>query len=71
MTPDSTVRQNVLLAALSGTYLPKFAIAVDEDVDIYDPTDVAWAIIAGGSVRDIIVIPGLRGHPLTNPCPRN
>jgi len=28
---------------LSGGYLhQKFAIAVDEDVDIYDPTDIAW-----------------------------
>jgi 2,5-furandicarboxylate decarboxylase 1 len=56
----------VLLAALSSTYLhQKFAIAVDEDVDIYDPTDVAWAITTRvDPVRDIIVIPGLRGHAL-------
>jgi 2,5-furandicarboxylate decarboxylase 1 len=58
--------KNVLLAALSSTYLhQKFAIAVDEDVDIYDPTDVAWAITTRvDPVRDIIVIPGLRGHSM-------
>ena len=58
--------KSVLLAALSSTYLhQKFAIAVDEDVDIYDPTDVAWAITTRvDPVQDIIVIPGLRGHAL-------
>jgi UbiD family decarboxylase len=58
--------KTVLLAALSSSYLhQKFAIAVDEDVDIYDPTDVAWAITTRvDPVRDIVVIPGLRGHSM-------
>ena len=58
--------KSVLVAALSSTYLhQKFAIAVDEDVDIYDPTDVAWAITTRvDPVQDITIIPGLRGHAL-------
>ncbi|MFH1626293.1 MAG: UbiD family decarboxylase [Pseudomonadota bacterium] len=58
--------KNVLMAALSSTYLhQKFAIAVDEDVDIYDPTDVAWAITTRvDPIQDITIIPNLRGHAL-------
>ena len=58
--------KSVLLAALSGGYLhQKFAIAVDEDVDIYDPTDIAWAMTTRvDPVQDIVIIPGLRGHAL-------
>ncbi len=56
----------VLIAALSSTYLhPKVAIAVDEDVDIYDPQDVAWAITTRvNPVTDIVVLPDVRAHPL-------
>jgi 2,5-furandicarboxylate decarboxylase 1 len=58
--------KNVLLAALSGAYLhQKFAIAVDDDVDIYDPANIAWAISTRvDPVQDIIIIPGVRGHAL-------
>ena len=58
--------KNVLLASLSSTYLhQKFAIAVDDDVDIYDPADVAWAITTRvDPVRDMTIIPGMRGHAL-------
>jgi 2,5-furandicarboxylate decarboxylase 1 len=58
--------KNVLLASLSGAYLhQKFAIAVDDDVDIYDPANIAWAISTRvDPVQDIIIIPGMRGHAL-------
>ncbi len=58
--------KNVLLASLSGAYLhQKFAIAVDDDVDIYNPTEIAWAISTRvDPVQDIIIVPGLRGHAL-------
>lgn len=58
--------KSVLLAALSSTYLhQKIAIAVDEDVDIYNPADVAWAITTRvDPVNDVQIIPGLRGHQL-------
>ena len=56
----------VLAAALSSTYLhPKVAVAVDEDVDIYDPQDVAWAITTRTNpVNDVMIIPDTKGHPL-------
>lgn len=59
--------KNCLLAALSGTYLhPKLAIAIDEDVDIYDAADVMWAISTRvNPIEDVIVIPAtMRGHPM-------
>jgi 2,5-furandicarboxylate decarboxylase 1 len=63
--------KHVLLAALSSLYPhQKIAIAVDEDVDIYDPQDVAWAIATRvNPATDIHVIPEVRGHPLDNSLP--
>ncbi len=63
--------KQVLLAATSSLYLhQKIAIAVDEDVDIYDAQDVAWAIATRVNPEvDINVIPGGRGHPLDNALP--
>ncbi|HGE69792.1 TPA: UbiD family decarboxylase [Candidatus Poribacteria bacterium] len=53
-----------LIGALSGPYLHhKIAIAVDEDVDIYDPEDVLWAISTRvNPQRDVFIIPDVRGH---------
>ena len=58
--------KSVLLASLSSIYLhQKIAVAVDEDVDIYDPADVAWAITTRvDPINDVHIIPGLRGHQL-------
>ena len=40
-------------------------ILVDEDVDIFDPNDVLWAMNTRfQGDRDIITIPGVRCHPL-------
>jgi 2,5-furandicarboxylate decarboxylase 1 len=63
--------KHVLLAATSSFYPhQKIAVAVDEDVDIYDPQDVAWAIATRvNPSEDISVIPGVRGHPLDNSLP--
>jgi 2,5-furandicarboxylate decarboxylase 1 len=63
--------KHVLLAAMSSLYHhQKIAIAVDEDIDIYDPQDVAWAIATRvNPEEDICVIPGVRGHPLDNKLP--
>lgn len=57
--------KNVLMAALSGTTLhPKVAIAVDEDVDVADPTDVWWAVAnRTNPERDVFIIGGTRNHP--------
>ncbi|MGD9578196.1 MAG: UbiD family decarboxylase domain-containing protein, partial [Syntrophorhabdus sp.] len=58
--------KNVLLGALSTQYLhPKVVIAVDEDVDIFNPTEVLWAI--GTRVNpqtDVFIIPETRVHPM-------
>ena len=53
-----------LIGALAGPYLHhKIAIAVDEDVDIYDPEDVLWAISTRvNPQRDVFIIPDVRGH---------
>ena len=72
MTPAGTVRRATCsLEALSSPYLhPKIAIAVDEDVNIYDPREVFWAISTRlNPERDVIVIPHERIHPLDISAP--
>ena len=63
--------KHVLLAAMSSLYHhQKICIAVDEDIDIYDAQDVAWAIATRVNPEvDISVIPGIRGQPLDNSLP--
>jgi len=58
--------KNVLLAALSSYYLhQKVAVAVDEDVDIYDPQDIAWSIATRVNPEtDVSIINDVRGHPM-------
>ena len=58
--------KQVLLGALASEYLhPKVAIAVDEDVDIFDPAEILWAISTRvDPATDITVIPEVRGHPM-------
>jgi 2,5-furandicarboxylate decarboxylase 1 len=58
--------RQVLMAALSGEYLhQKMAIAVDDDVNIYNDWEVLWSLSTRvDPERDITVIPGLRGHPM-------
>lgn len=58
--------RQVLLAALSGEYLhQKIAIAVDDDVDIYNDWEILWSLSTRvDPERDITVIPGVRGHPM-------
>jgi len=63
--------KQVLLAAMSSLYShQKICVAIDEDVDIYDPHDVAWAIATRvNPATDVDIIPGVRGHPLDNLLP--
>jgi 2,5-furandicarboxylate decarboxylase 1 len=67
MTPrfHGEARQ-VLMAALSGEYLhQKIAIAVDDDVNIYNDWEILWSLTTRVDPdRDITVIPGVRGHPM-------
>jgi len=63
--------KHVLLAATSSLYHhQKICVAVDEDVDIYDPQDVAWAIATRVNPEvDINIISGVRGQALDNSLP--
>lgn len=58
--------KNVLMAALATQYLhPKVAVAVDEDVDPFNPADVLWAINTRvNPAEDVFIIPGVRIHPM-------
>jgi 2,5-furandicarboxylate decarboxylase 1 len=56
--------KNALLAALSVMDM-KHVVVVDEDIDVWNATDVEWAIatrVQGD--RDIVVIPAARAKPL-------
>ena len=60
--------KNVLMAALAAHPSLKHAIVVDEDIDIFDPEDLEYAIatrVKGDD--DIMIIPGARGSSL-DPC---
>ncbi|MDP2728375.1 MAG: UbiD family decarboxylase [Dehalococcoidia bacterium] len=58
--------RNALMAVLTGPYLhPKIAIAVDDDVDIYDPADVQWAVSTRvNPAKDVFIVPDTRGHSM-------
>ena len=62
--------KNVLMAVLSGEYQhPKIAIAVDEDVDIFNYADVLWAISTRvNPEEDIVIIPGAKIHAMDASC---
>ena len=56
--------KNALLAALSVMDL-KHIVVVDDDIDVFNPTEVEWAIatrVQGD--KDIMIIPGARAKPL-------
>ncbi|PYR84193.1 MAG: UbiD family decarboxylase, partial [Acidobacteria bacterium] len=56
--------KNALLAALTAMDM-KHVVIVDDDIDVFDATDVEWAIatrVQGD--KDIVIIPGARAKPL-------
>jgi 2,5-furandicarboxylate decarboxylase 1 len=62
--------KNALLAALSVMDL-KHVVVVDDDIDIYDPTDVEWAIatrVQGD--RDVMIVGNARAKPLDPSLPQ-
>jgi 2,5-furandicarboxylate decarboxylase 1 len=63
--------RNVLMAALSSEYQhPKIAIAVDEDVDIFNYAEVLWAVNTRVNPQeDLVVIPGAKIHAMDPSCP--
>jgi 2,5-furandicarboxylate decarboxylase 1 len=63
--------KNLLMAALSSEYQhPKWAIAVDQDVDIFNPAELLWAISTRvNPAEDVIVIPGTHNHAMDAALP--
>jgi 2,5-furandicarboxylate decarboxylase 1 len=62
--------KNALLAALSVMDL-KHVVVVDDDIDVFDPTDVEWAIatrVQGD--RDVMVVGNARAKPLDPSLPQ-
>jgi 2,5-furandicarboxylate decarboxylase 1 len=61
--------KNALLALLSVASF-KYAVVVDEDIDVYDPDQIEWAIFSRVQAdRDVIIIPGARAKPLDPSLP--
>ncbi|MCX7199354.1 MAG: UbiD family decarboxylase [Proteobacteria bacterium] len=61
--------KNALMAVLSVGDI-KHAVVVDDDIDVYDPLDVEWAIatrVQGD--RDVFIVPGARAKPLDPSLP--
>jgi 2,5-furandicarboxylate decarboxylase 1 len=57
--------RNAILAALSSDWHIKYVVAVDEDVDIYNDSEVWWAIATRTQAdRDFFVIPEAMGATL-------
>ncbi|ATA23132.1 carboxylyase [Brenneria goodwinii] len=61
--------KNALLAALSVMDL-KHVVVVDDDIDVFNPVDVEWAIATRVQAdKDLVVISGARGKPLDPSLP--
>lgn len=59
------VQKNAILAAFASFPSLKRVTVVDEDVNIYDPVDVEWALATRHDpVKDVIIIPEAIGHEL-------
>jgi 2,5-furandicarboxylate decarboxylase 1 len=60
--------KNVALAAMMTYVNIKNVIVVDDDVDIYNPADIMWALSARViPEKDIFYVPNAQGHEL-DPC---
>jgi 2,5-furandicarboxylate decarboxylase 1 len=65
------VQRNAILATLAAFPPLKQVTVVDDDVNIYDPQDVEWALATRFRPdRDVILVPDARGHEL-NPVTEN
>jgi 2,5-furandicarboxylate decarboxylase 1 len=63
--------KNLLMAALSSEYQhPKVAIAVDEDVDIFNPAELLWALTTRVNPQDdVVIIPNTHNHAMDATLP--
>jgi len=61
---------NVISAVLGGAALVKSCVVVDEDVDVFDPVQVQWALSTRVQPdRDILIFPVMVGAPLDPSAP--
>src|SRR5438105_6174280 len=61
--------KNAILAALSVMDL-KHVVIVDDDIDVFNPTDVEWAIATRVQAdRDVLIVTNARGKPLDPSLP--
>lgn len=57
--------KNVALAAFTAHVNIKWCIVVDPDVNIYDPSDVLWALTTRVDwSQDVFFVPGAQGHEM-------
>jgi 3-polyprenyl-4-hydroxybenzoate decarboxylase len=63
--------KNVLMAALSSEYHhAKIAIAVDADVDVFNPAELWWAVSTRVNPQeDVVIIPGTHNHAMDASLP--
>ena len=63
--------KNLLLAALSSEYQhPKIAIAVDADVDIFNHSELLWALCTRVNPQeDVVIIPNTHNHAMDPSLP--
>jgi 2,5-furandicarboxylate decarboxylase 1 len=63
--------KNVLLAALASEYHhPKVVIAVDADVDIFNHSELLWALSTRVNPQeDVVIIPGTHNHAMDASLP--
>jgi 2,5-furandicarboxylate decarboxylase 1 len=63
--------KNILLAALSSEYQhPKIVIAVDSDVDIFNPLELLWSLTTRVNPQeDVVIIPGTHNHAMDASLP--
>ena len=62
--------KNLLLSALGSVAHPKMVIVVDDDIDIYNPTEVWWAVLTRAQpADDVIIIPKAAGGQLDPSAP--
>ena len=60
-----------MLAALSSEYQhPKVVIAVDADVDIFNHSELLWALVTRVNPQeDVVIIPGTHNHAMDPSLP--
>ena len=62
--------KNAITALLSVADF-KYAVVTDDDVDIFDPVEVEWAIATRVQAdRDVLIVPGSRAKPLDPSIPQ-